>query len=170
MHQKAGTGIGKVDEILDGLRIGDNVIWHDDSGSLASDYCLKLMEASFRDEKPVIYVSFDRSPTNLLKKLGALANSSSLTILDCFTHGKGSGSDLFLKYYSSSDRNERVKRVESPDDPVSLAKALEESLRGDGVDTRFIFESITGMQDLWGDESGLGFGSCDFLDGRGSAT
>ena len=152
MHEKAGTGIGKVDEILDGLRIGDNVIWHDDSGSLAWDFCVKLLEASFREEKPVIYVSFDRSPNNLVKKLGGLAEAPQLTILDCFTHGKGGGSELFLKYYTSPERNPRVVLVETPEEPGALAKALEASLQGEGVDTRFIFESLTGMQDLWGDE------------------
>lgn len=152
MHQKAGTGIGKVDEILDGLRVGDNVIWHDDSGSLASDYCLKLMEASARDDKPVIYVSFDRSPTNLVKKLGPLAEAPGLTILDCFTHGKGGGSELFLKYYSAAEKNPNVILMENPSDPDALSQALEQSVAGNGLDTRFIFESITGMQDLWGDE------------------
>ena len=152
MHQKAGTGIGKVDEILDGLRVGDNVIWHADSGSLASDYCLKLMEASARDDKPVIYVSFDRSPNNLVKKLGPLADAPGLTILDCFTHGKGGGSELFLKYYSSRERNANVILVENPSDPSALSDALESNLADHGLDTRFIFESITGMQDLWGDE------------------
>jgi len=152
MHQKAGTGIGKVDEILDGLRVGDNVIWHDDSGSLAYDYCLKLMEASAREEKPVIYVSFDRSPNNLVKKLGALADAPGLIILDCFTHGKGGGSELFLKYYSSREKNPHVTLVENPSDPQALSDALESCLADNGLDTRFIFESITGMQDLWGDE------------------
>jgi len=48
---------------------------------------------------PLIYVSFDRSPKNLLEKLGALAQNNQLIILDCFTYGKGAGSEVFLKFY-----------------------------------------------------------------------
>ena len=39
-------------------------------------------------EKPIIYVSFDRSPRNLLDKLGPLADYKNLVILDCFTYGR----------------------------------------------------------------------------------
>ena len=51
--------------MLDGLYIGDNVVWHDESGSLAGAFCLKFMEASMAEKKPLVYVSFDRSPRNL---------------------------------------------------------------------------------------------------------
>ena len=95
------TGITQLDQILGGLYIGDNVIWYDDAGSLAPVFCLNLISASDARRTPVIYVSFDRSPKNLMDKLGRLSDSPTLTVLDGFTHGKGAGADVFLQYYSA---------------------------------------------------------------------
>jgi len=81
------TGVNQLDRLLGGLYIGDNVVWHDDSGSLAAVFCLNFIQASQAQNRPLIYVSFDRSPRNLLDKLGDLADSPTLTILDCFTCG-----------------------------------------------------------------------------------
>jgi KaiC/GvpD/RAD55 family RecA-like ATPase len=80
------SGVSPLDHLLGGLYIGDNVVWHDDAGSLAAPFCLNFLRASQEQGRPLIYVSFDRSPTNLLDKLGALALSPLLTLLDCFTY------------------------------------------------------------------------------------
>ena len=85
---RIASGVGELDRLLGGLYIGDNVVWHDDAGSLASVFCLNFIQASYAQGKPLIYVSFDRSPRNLIEKLGPLADSPFLTILDCFTFGK----------------------------------------------------------------------------------
>ncbi|MBW2567269.1 MAG: XRE family transcriptional regulator, partial [Deltaproteobacteria bacterium] len=82
---RVSSGVSFVDRIMGGLFIGDNVVWHDDSGNLASAFCLNFLETSLALQKPVIYISFDRSPKNLLDKLGPLAESPDLTILDGFT-------------------------------------------------------------------------------------
>ncbi len=65
------TGILYLDELLGGLFIGDDVIWYDDAGSLASTFCHNFLQSSQSLKNDVIYVSFDRSPKNLLKKLGS---------------------------------------------------------------------------------------------------
>jgi transcriptional regulator with XRE-family HTH domain len=148
------TGIGQLDDLLDGLYIGDNVIWYDQAGSLASVFCLNLLQSSRSLNKPLIYVTFDRSPRNLLEKLGDLAESPLLTILDCFTWGKGNGSDIFLRFYNQgvSDWPCRIVKVTYPREINEVVRSLYEvhsSLEGD---VRFIFESLTGMQELWGGE------------------
>lgn len=56
------SGVSRLDLLLDGLYIGDNVVWHDDAGSLALVFCLNFLQASEAQNKPFIYVSFDRSP------------------------------------------------------------------------------------------------------------
>lgn len=89
LKQRVSSGVSQLDRLMGGLYIGDNVVWHDDSGSLASVFCLNLIQASQSQGKAIIYVSFDRSPRNLLEKLGPLAENPLLTILDCFTWGKG---------------------------------------------------------------------------------
>ena len=76
------SGVSQLDKLLGGLYIGDNVVWYDNSGNLASVYCLNFIQASQAQNRPLIYVSFDRSPKNLLEKLGVLAQNNQLIILD----------------------------------------------------------------------------------------
>ena len=154
---RVASGVGHLDRLLGGLFIGDNVVWHDDAGSLASVFCLNFIQASQAQNKPVIYVSFDRSPKNLLDMLGPLSDNNCLTILDCFSYGKGEGSEVFLRFYDDlrSDRKRRIIKVEEPRDVAQVMDAfygIHGTLEGD---VRFVFESLTGMQELWGGEENL---------------
>lgn len=151
---RVASGVSQLDRLLGGLYIGDNVVWHDDAGSLASVFCLNFIQASQAQEKPLIYVSFDRSPRNLLEKLGPLAESKHLTILDCFTFGKGAGSEVFLNFYveNESEWPCRIIRVDEPrivDKVMDSFYGIHSTMEGD---VRFVFESLTGMQELWGGE------------------
>ncbi len=149
------TGIDQLDRLLGGLRIGDNVVWYDDAGSLAAVYCFNFILAAQRRKKPLIYVSFDRSPKNLLDQLGPLADSDTLTILDCFTYGKGAGSDVFLKFYRGQSNRPacRIIRVADPRNDHQVMEAVY-GAHGErlGEDVYLVFESLTGMQELWGGE------------------
>jgi len=142
-----------LDRLLGGLFIGDNVVWHDAAGSLASVFCLNFVRTSQSQGKPIIYVTFDRSPKNLLDKLGRLADYPALTLLDCFTHGKGAGSPVFLQFYESRKKRPcRIVQVEKPGDSHQVMEALygiHGTMKGD---VRFVFESLTGMGELWGGE------------------
>jgi transcriptional regulator with XRE-family HTH domain/KaiC/GvpD/RAD55 family RecA-like ATPase len=152
-RQRVTSGVSQLDKLLGGLFIGDNVVWHDDSGSLASVFSQNFMQASQAQDRPIIYVSFDRSPRNLLEKLGTLAENPSLTILDCFTCGKGASSSIFLRFYNETTAFPcRILRVEEPRKMDRVMDTLYEvhgELQGD---VRLVFESITGMQEVWGGE------------------
>jgi len=152
--RQVSSGVPQLDALLDGLYIGDNVVWHDDAGSLAAVFCLNFIRSSQAHKKPFVYVTFDRSPRNLLDKLGPFGADPRMTILDCFTQGKGAGSGVFTKFYRSrrSKNGCEVLQVENPRDPENLMEALSAvhgSMKGD---VRYVFESITGMQELWGGE------------------
>lgn len=154
---RVSSGVSHLDRLLGGLFIGDNVVWHDDSGNLASAFCLNFLQTSLALQKPVIYVSFDRSPKNLLEKLGGLAESPDLTILDAFTCGKGASSPIFMKFYEEPDEQPvcQVKRIEKPrdmDHVMETIYGLHQTLHGD---VRLIFESMTGMQKIWGGEQAI---------------
>ena len=153
-HIRISSGVGELDRLLGGLFIGDNVVWYDDAGSLAGAFCMNFIQASRAENKPIIYVSFDRSPKNLLAKLGRLAENQDLTIVDCFTCGKGDGSEIFSEFYEKDGAQwpYRIIKVNEPGDPRKVMEAIygiHKPLRGD---VRFVFESLTGMQDLWGGE------------------
>ena len=149
-RMRMSTGVAELDPILGGLLIGDNVIWYDDAGSLASSFALNFLQSAVARKKPFIYVSFDRSPKNLLDKLGPLARSPYLTILDCFTLGKGKGADTFLEFYKNTEN--LLCRVIQADDPRNPDRVMDRFLEihASGKDDLcFVFESLTGMQELW---------------------
>ena len=67
---RVATGVSQLDVILGGLFIGDNVVWHDDAGSLASVFCSNFIQVSEVQNKNIIYVihlrfSYRKSLLNL---------------------------------------------------------------------------------------------------------
>ncbi len=158
--KRVSSGVGQLDQLLGGLYIGDNVIWYDDAGSLAAVFCMNFIKESQVQNKPIIYVSFDRSPKNLLEKLGPLAENQNLTILDCFTNGKGDNSEIFNKFYEKDGAQwpYQVIKVNEPWKPEKVAEAIYGLHKTMSGDVRFVIESLTGMQDLWeGEEHVLKF-------------
>ncbi len=155
--KRVSSGISGLDKLLNGLFIGDNVIWYDDAGSLASVFCREFINESQNQNKPIVYVTFDRSPKNLIEKLGPLAQSQQLTILDCFTNGKGDKADVFNKFYEKDGAQwpHQVIKVTRPWEPETVSDAIygiHKTLTGD---VRFVIESLTGMQDLWEGEDSI---------------
>lgn len=153
-RRRVASGVQELDRLLGGLFIGDNVIWYDDAGSLAAVFCLNFLRASQADNKELVYVTFDRSPKNLLDKLGPLADSPLLTVLDCFTCGKGARSPVFMKFYQEggAERRWRIAQVNEPQRVDSFMDSLYGVHATLKDDVRFVFESVTGMQELWGGE------------------
>lgn len=156
-RKRIDSGAGRLDGLLGGLYIGDNVVWYDDAGSLASVFCKNFIQASLADDRYLVYVAFDRSPKNLLEQLGPLAQSPRFILMDCFTYGKGVGAEVFLRFYENGkeDRPFRIVPVESPGDVETFTEVLYEMHRSLTGDVRYVFESLTGMQDLWGGEENL---------------
>ncbi len=149
------TGMAALDQKLGGLYIGDNVIWYDAAGSLAPPFSVSFLKASLAERQALIYVSFDRSPKTLIRDLGPLADSPLLTILDCFTDGKGEGATLFDQFYAQDDARRacRVIKMAEPDKPERVIRAVDEIHQTLSGDVRLVFESLTGMQELWGGEA-----------------
>ncbi len=157
--RRVSSGIADLDRLLGDLFIGDNVLWYEEAGSFSSAFCLSFITETLRVGKPLIYVSFDRSPKNLVSYLGPLAENQNLTILDCFTNGKGDRSEVFNKFYEKDGAlwPYKVIKVTEPGDAAQVAETifgLHDTLRGD---VHYILDSLTGMQALWSEESVLDF-------------
>jgi transcriptional regulator with XRE-family HTH domain/KaiC/GvpD/RAD55 family RecA-like ATPase len=155
------SGINELEQLLEGIFVGDNVIWHDDAGSLAWVFCYNFIKDALAKERPLIYVSVDRSPKNLIEKLGSLADHPGLLIMDCFTNGKGAGSQVF-KRYLDQEASALACRIVSMDNPGDIDQfsqmmyQLQSELESDnGSEVRLVFESLTGMQEIWGGEEPL---------------
>jgi transcriptional regulator with XRE-family HTH domain/KaiC/GvpD/RAD55 family RecA-like ATPase len=153
-RKRVSSGVEQLDILLGSLYIGDNVLWYEDTGNFSSAFCVQFIRQSLAMKKPVIYVSFDRSPKNVVTLLGSLAESQNFTILDCFTNGKGDRSEVFARFYEKDGAQWpfHVIKVNDPANPDQVGEAiygLHGNLTGD---IRFVFDSITGMQDIWGGE------------------
>ncbi|BDD85709.1 helix-turn-helix domain-containing protein [Desulfofustis limnaeus] len=157
--RKVSSGIKALDRLLGNLFIGDNVLWYEEAGSFSSAFCLSFIGETLRAKKPLIYVTFDRSPKNLVSFLGPLAESQNLTILDCFSNGKGDRSDVFDKFYQKDGAlwPYQVVKINEPADAQQVGEAMY-GLHGHmSGQVHFIIDSLTGMQALWGEDRVLDF-------------
>ena len=149
------SGINYLDRVIGGFLVGDNVIWQVESGAFIELFYLNFIKASIRNKKKVVFLSFNNSPKTILKKLGSFSKKKNLTLIDCFTSGKGESSDLFINFYEKKEYKKYGCKVIHISEPSKISKfigyinKIEESYpKG----TRYIFDSITGIQDLWGSE------------------
>jgi len=154
------TGIAELDGLIGGILPGDNVVWEADSGAPVDRFMSSFITACEVAEIPVIYVSFNRSPDTVARSYGALMSPWRFTLVDCFSSGKGGDDPVFLEFFKgdASELSRRAVHVAKPTDPAALQEAL--ASIGDGQDGNacYVFDSLTGMFDLWGDEDTvLGF-------------
>ncbi len=155
MAGKISSGIGYLDHLLGFLKTGDNVIWEVEAGTYIEIFLQRFIEQNLKSGYNLVYVSFNISPSTLTKRLAHLPHLEYLTILDCFTAGKGNSDPLFSQFYEKEKEGFKgsVIKVENPKDLSQFRVAMDriEIEKGEGV--RYIFDSLTGMQDIWGDEN-----------------
>ena len=149
---KVSSGVGYLDRLINSFNRGDNVIWQVETGAFVELFCRAFIRDSVKDNKDVVYVSFNNSPKNILAKIGPAINNENVVIVDCFTSGKGENSNLFHDLYTTAYTGYKCKiiHVKDPGDAqqfINIINRIEEEMpRG----ARYVFDSITGMQDLWG--------------------
>jgi len=144
-----------LDHLLGFLKTGDNVIWEVEAGTYIEIFLQRFMEHTLKSGYKVVYVSFNVSPSTLTKRLTYLPNLENLVVLDCFTSGKGNNDPLFNQFYEK-DREGfggSVVKVENPKDLSQFRVAMDRIEIEKGAGVRYIFDSLTGMQDIWGDEN-----------------
>jgi len=155
MSVKISTGINYLDHTLGFLRTGDNVIWEVEAGTYIETFLQRFIDHNLKSGYKLVYVSFNVSPSTLTKRLAHLSHLENLTILDCFTSGKGNSDPLFSQFYEREKEGFKggVAKVENPKDVSQFRVALDRIEIEKGAGVRYIFDSLTGMQDIWGDEN-----------------
>ena len=149
---KISSGIKTLDHMIDFLYVGDNVIWEVDAGTSYEFFMRSFIRQSFEESQNVIYVSFNKSPQSILNEIKTIINPKFFVLIDCFTSGKGKNDPTFLKFYKTPSEFNIVRSDNAQDIKTFTATLnnLEDSLPSGA---RYIFDSLTGMQDLWGDEN-----------------
>jgi Nif-specific regulatory protein len=148
------TGIEEIDRLIGGVLPGDNIVWEVDSGAPVDPFISGFQAASAAQSATVTYVSFNRSPQTISRAYGEVVSQGAFQLIDCFSSGKGNNDKVFLDFYESGGDRTRssVIHVGNPSDPSELERALTSITAAEGANTRYVFDSLTGMLDLWGDE------------------
>jgi len=155
MTTKISSGIDYLDHLWGFLKTGDNVIWEVEAGTYIEIFLQRFIEHTLKNGYKMVYVSFNISPATLTKRLSSLPNLENLTILDCFTLGKGNNDPIFNQFYEKEKEKFKgvVVKVENPKDLSQFRVAMDRIEVKGGGGVRYIFDSLTGMQDIWGDEN-----------------
>ncbi len=149
---KATTGFPDLDRLIGGVLPGDNIIWEINSGVTVDRFADKFVEASETVQAGVVYVSFNRSPQTIFAHYANLISTDRFTLVDCFSKGKGGSDPIFLDFYKNTVHLNTLC-VENPSNPEEIAAALTALESREIAPSRYVFDSITGMLGLWGDEN-----------------
>jgi transcriptional regulator with PAS, ATPase and Fis domain len=152
---KPTTGIPEVDKAIGGVITGDNLVWEIDSGVAGDHFISSFVQSCEQGGIPVVYVSFNRSPQTIASKYARLMSPGRFSLVDCFSSGKGNSDEMFLKFFDDPARNavHAPVHIADPSDPSRLEQALIEVGTRGGQSANYVFDSLTGMLDLWGDEN-----------------
>lgn len=151
---KSTTGVPEVDRLICGVLDGDNIVWEMDSAAPIDKYVSCFLSACEQEGSPVVYVSFNRSPQTIVGKYVGLMSPNRFTLVDCFSSGKGNDDKMFLEFFKTpAGRTVHASiHLEDPSDPIKLQETLFQFSAGNRRKAKYIFDSLTGMLDLWGDE------------------
>ena len=156
MAKKITTGISEIDTLIGGVRAGDNIVWEIDSGAPTDVFVSQFLSACSEAKQPVLYISFNHSPQTIASRYAdQMSGGGTFTLIDCFSSGKGNSDEMFLQFHKNEndDKNFRAIHVENPSDPTTLQEQLAPIADREGREARYVFDSLTGMCDLWGHEA-----------------
>lgn len=158
--KRTSSGVPALDKLLGGLRIGDNVVWHVDSGVFMEVFSGAFLRTSRRQGHKVVFVTVNSSPKTVLGRLRNVVNHPAVTLVDGFTWGKGEGAGLFAHCYGRlyPSYQCRVVPIQEPQRVEGFLQVLNRIEEEMPPGTRYLFDSLTGMVHLWGGEDPvLGF-------------
>lgn len=120
---KISSGIEGLDLLVDSLHIGDNVVWEVDAGTDYDLFVLNFLRDSFTHGQQVVYISFNRSPQTIVNEISPVLRPAQLTLIDCFTAGKGKSDEAFLRFYEQP-RDVNVVRIADPRNIEDFSRQL----------------------------------------------
>jgi len=155
MHSSTlvSTGVSWLDQLLGQLRIGENVVWEVEAGTGVEAFIRAFLQANIKGGSAAVYISFNHSPVTMKEKLGDIFDEPKFILVDCFTDGKGHGDPVFARFYDNATERDlaHVVRVDEPAEVEKFTSAINAIEGKAGVGAKYVFDSLTGMQDLWAD-------------------
>lgn len=148
------TGTRYLDKLVGGIRLGDNVVWQI-SNAVPVEYFIKsFFTISNAFQNTVIYVNFNCSPHALCKRYEEIFTNYNFIVIDAFTHGKGNSDPVFLDFYQNETDFDvsKITCIKDPRDIKSFTTTMNQIQRNNRDGSFYIFDSLTGMNELWKDE------------------
>ena len=146
------TGIVALDELLDGLRTGDNVVWQAADSAWVEPFVRAFLAAA-RGRTPMAYLSFRLSPAAVLDRFDTEWDPDRFILLDGWTNGRQSRPETGAT--ASGSPGARVRQLKDPADMEQVNRELSEIEDELGPGARYVFDDLTSMQQLWGPDAAL---------------
>jgi len=161
--QMFSTGVITLDNLLGGgLFTGENVLFEIESGTFAMEFLYNFMRQGIIDKNQVIYLDFIYPPQALTLQLKPLIKNlpagweSGFLVLDCFSESSGQGELIFSDFYDKAPS--WIRKVPSSKDPEQFHRFFGRIEREFVVSgTRFVFNSLSQMEHIWGRHAVKGF-------------
>ncbi len=147
------AGLPELDRFFGGFHPGDNVVWTAESGTFVHSFVSAfIQEAAGNPESSIVYVNSNYAPQSIHRRFVEVVSGARFVHVDAFTYGKGEGDDLFRSHYKnvSLPGNFESVCVESPSDAGEFDRVLSAVEERYGEGTRYVFDSLTGLSELWG--------------------
>ena len=146
---RPSTGFAAIDQLLGGLRVGDNVVWRL-HGASREPFTAAFLRAGAALPR-LAYVSFDASAAEVLAQYGTAGFPAPSVLLDC-----SSGRQARRPRRPTGKGGPSVRVVEDPTNILAVTAALTAIEREFGPGTRYVFDDLTTIQKAWGREAALG--------------
>jgi transcriptional regulator with XRE-family HTH domain len=147
------AGIPELDRFLGGFQPGDNVVWASESGTFVHSFVGAFLRDPAADPGgAIVYVNSNYAPQNIYRRFANAAPDVRFVLVDAFTYGKGEGDEVFRSHYESTSFPENFESicVEDPSDAGAFDRALSAVEDRYGEGSRYVFDSLTGLSELWG--------------------
>ena len=147
-------GIRHLDKLIDGLKLGDNVVWQIANAVPIEYFIRSFFNRSNKFQNSIVFVNFNYSPHTICRRFDDIFKNYNFILLDAFTHGKGNSDPVFLDFYRKKGDYDlsRILPIQQPRDIKAFTAAMNEIQQVHKDGTFYIFDSLTGMNELWKEE------------------
>jgi transcriptional regulator with XRE-family HTH domain len=151
---RASTGIDALDDLLDGLGVGDNVVWQAADPADVEPFVQAFLGGA-QGTTPLTYLSFRLPPATVLDRFRAVWDPDRFVLLDGWTGGPHTRPERAGLATGGSPSPARVRRLKDPADMDQVNRELAEIEGQLGPGARYVFDDLTSMQRLWGPQAAL---------------
>ena len=152
--EQPSTGIDPLDELLGGLRAGDNVVWQAADPADTEPFVDAFL-GSARGTTPLAYLSLRLPPAIALDRFREVWDADRFVLLDGWTGSPRAAPDPARGAAAGSPPSARVRRLKDPADMEQVNRELAEIEAELGPGARYVFDDLTSMQRRWGPEAAL---------------